>query len=105
MNIICFGDAEKLFVETDILTEGAQINGMIFAFIKGRVDGFWNFKEDRSRRRWWRLFSSVATSYSVADISFRSVVRKSCLSLVDFVVDCAVYAEANFVVLIDINEI
>ena len=61
---------ERLFVEADILTEAAIINGMIVAFIEVRVDYFWQFEEDGSRRRWWSLVSSVATSDSLPEINF-----------------------------------
>ena len=61
---------EILFVEEDILTESAEINGMTVAFIKVRVDNFWQFGEDGSRRRCWSPVRSVATSESLADILF-----------------------------------
>ena len=96
---------ERLFTEADILTEAAQINGMIVAFIKMRTDDFWRFVEDESRRRWWILVSSVATSESLAEIYFSLRVRKSCLSLVDYRVDCAVDAQAIMVVLMETNMI
>ena len=94
---------ERLFMEADILIEVAQINGMIVDFIKVRADDFWRFEEDGSRRRWWSSVSSVATSESLADISFSSRVRESCLSLVDRGIDCTVYSEAEVVVLMEIN--
>ena len=51
-----------LFAEVEVLTEAAQINGMVVAFIKVRADGFWRFEEDGSRRRWWSTVSSVTKS-------------------------------------------
>ena len=75
MNIIFSGDGERLFVESEILTEAAQINGMICAFIEVRVNIFWRFEEDGSRRRWWSSVSSVATSESLVDFFLRSRVR------------------------------
>ena len=81
---------ERLFLEAEILTEAAQINGMIVAFVEVRADDFRLFEEDESRRRWWILVSSVATSESPAEIYFSLRVRKSCLYLVDCCVDCSV---------------
>ena len=63
------------FVEADILTEAAQINVIIVAFIEVRADDFWRFEEDGSRRRWWSSVSSVATSESLVDFFLRSRVR------------------------------
>ena len=94
---------ERLFAEAEILTEAAQINGMNVAFIKVRADGFWRFEEDGSRRRWWSSVSSVATLESLADISFSLRVRKSCLSLVEFHVDCAVDAQSEVELLMEMN--
>ena len=76
---------------------------MIVAFIKVRADGFWRFKEDGSIRRWWSPVSSVATSESLADIYFSSIVRESCLSLVNYGVDWDLHAEEKVVVLMKIN--
>ena len=89
---------EYHFVEVEILIEAAQINGMIVAFIKVRADDFWRFEEDGFRRRWWSTVRSVATLESPEEISFSLRVRKSCFSLVDFHVDCAVYVQAKVVV-------
>ena len=94
---------KRLFAEAKILTEAAKINGMIVAFIEVRADDLWRFEEDRSRRRWWSSVSSVATSESLIDFSFSSRVRKSCLSLVDCRVDCAIDAQAKVVLLMEMN--
>ena len=92
-----------LFAEVEVLTEAAQINGMVVAFIKVRAHGFWRFEEDGSRRRWWSTVSSVTKSESLAEIYFRLIVRKSFLSLVDYNVDCAVYVQTKVVVLLEKN--
>ena len=94
---------ERLFFEAEIFTESAQTNGIIVDFIEVRADDFCQFEEDGFRRRWWSTVSSVATSESLADISFSSRVRESCLSLVDCGIDCTVYSEAEVVVLMEIN--
>ena len=90
---------EGLFTEAEILTEAAQINGMIVAFIEVRADDLWRFEEDGSRRMWWSLVSSVATLESLVDIYFISMVGKSFLSLVDCCFYCAVDAQAKVVVM------
>ena len=90
-------------MEVEILIEAAQINGMIVAFIEVRADDFCQFEEDGFRRRWWSTVSSVATSESPAEIYFSLRVRKSCLYLVEFPVDCAVDVQAKVVVLMDMN--
>ena len=92
-------------MEVEILIEAAQINGMIVAFIVVRADDFCQFEEDGFRRRWWSTVSSVATSESPAEIYFSSRVRKSCLSLVDCLVDCTVNEQAKVVVLMEMNVI
>ena len=94
---------ERLYAEADILTEAAQINGMIVALIKVRADDFGRFEEDGPKRRWWSSVRSVATSESLAEISFSLRVRESCFSLVDCGVDSAVDKEANVVVIMDTN--
>ena len=53
---------KRLLAEADILMVAEQINRTIFAFIKVREDDFWIFEEDWSRRGWWSLVRSVATS-------------------------------------------
>ena len=94
---------EILFVEAEILTEAAQINGMMVAFIKVSADAFWRFEEDGYRRRWWSSVSPVEKLESLEEIYFSSRVRKSCLSLVDCRVDCDVDAQAKVVVLMEMN--
>ena len=76
---------------------------LLLLFIKLRTYDFWRFEEDGYIRRWWSSVSSVATWENLADISFSSIVRESCLYFVDCGVDCAVYAEAKLVVLMEIN--
>ena len=103
MNIIFSGDGERLFVESEILTEAAQINGMICAFIEVRVNMFWRFEEDGSRRSWWSLVISVATLEVLANIHFSSRVSNSCLYLMECHVDCVVDAQAKLLVHIYMN--
>ena len=45
----------------------------------------------------------MATSESLADIYFSSIVRESCLSLVNYGVDWDLHAEENVVVPMEIN--
>ena len=94
---------ERLFLEAEILTEAAQINGMIVAFVEVRADDFRLFEEDESRRRLWSSVSSVATSESLAEISFRSGVRNGCLSLVYCRVYCDVDAQSKVVALTEMG--